>query len=218
MRFTPVTATQDSVTRGSSVPGASERDAAAPGFRFPAPLARLTESLDAVASNKALDVLTRPLRLGVRALPLGKAREVLRGVPLGHALHPAAVQVPVGAWLSAAALDLVPGNERAARFLVGLGVVSALPAAASGWVDWSEQRHEQLRTGLVHAAANSVGLVCYARSWRRRGQDRMVAGKVWGFAGLAAVGVGGFIGGHIAYRQGVEPVETLPPLPRTPEG
>ena len=42
-----------------------------------------------------------------------RIRDVLHGVWLGHPLHPALVQLPVGAWMSAAMLDLLPGQRRA---------------------------------------------------------------------------------------------------------
>jgi hypothetical protein len=59
----------------------------------------------------------------------------------------------------------------AAQALVGLGVVTAVPTAVTGLSDWADTEGETRRIGLVHAAVNSVGLLCYALSWlsRRRG-------------------------------------------------
>ncbi len=93
------------------------------------------------------------------AAPAGTPlRDLLHGRQLGHPLHPALVQVPTGAWLSAAVLDLLPGTERAARTLVGVGVLAAAPATLSGWVDWAEQHERQPRTGVVHAASNVLAV------------------------------------------------------------
>ena len=47
----------------------------------------------------------------------------------------------------------VPGSESA---LVGLGVLSAVPAAAAGLSDWSDTDGGSRRVGLVHAAANAT--------------------------------------------------------------
>ncbi|MEU7039472.1 Rieske (2Fe-2S) protein [Streptomyces varsoviensis] len=163
---------------------------------------------------EGLDRAVGPVRRLVRALPLGRGRDVLHGRQLGHPLHPLLVQLPMGSWLSAAALDLVPGGRRGARFLVGVGVVSAVPAALAGWVDWAEQHEQQMRVGLVHAASNAVAIGLYAGSWTARGRGRRGWGRVLGFAGLGAAGVGGMLGGHLAYRQaaGANKSEPVPHL------
>ncbi|WIB78057.1 DUF2231 domain-containing protein [Curtobacterium sp. MCPF17_002] len=162
---------------------------------------RLTESVEhASVLDKAVD-LDRSL---VRALAKPKAlRQLLHGVPFGHPLHPLMVQVPLGAWISAAVLDLVggKGNAKAAKTLVGTGLVSAGSATVAGYVDWSELDREQLRTGWVHQAVNWAGITLYGLSWMQRKRGNHGAGKLLGFAGLAVVGVGGYLGGHLAYRQ-----------------
>lgn len=187
----------------------------------------LLASVDRLGHLRALDPLITPVRGLVRALPLGRCRDVLHGRPLGHPLHPVLVQVPMGSWLSSAVLDVVPGAGRSARLLVGLGVVSALPAALAGWVDWAEQHAQQRRVGLVHALANGAAIGLYAGSWVVRGRRRPVLGRALSLAGLGALGFGGMLGGHLAYRQAAgankaEPVAHLvrpgwQPLGRTEE-
>ena len=175
---------------------------------------RTLKALDAVGGAEELDAITEPLKRAVQGLPLGRLRGVLHGRPLGHPLHPALVQLPVGAWLSAGVLDLVPGSERAARLLVGVGVVAAAPAAWAGWVDWAEQREQQLRTGLLHAASIATAVGLYGASWVARARGRDALGRVLGFAGLTAVGGGAAIGGHLAYRQaaGANKAQSVPYL------
>ncbi|MFJ3925543.1 Rieske 2Fe-2S domain-containing protein [Streptomyces sp. NPDC090022] len=147
------------------------------------------------------DALIDMVRKAVRAVPLGPVRDVLHGRPFGHPAHPALVQVPIGTWLSAALLDLLPGQRRAAHVLVGAGLAAAAPAAAAGWADWAELPPEQARTGLVHALANTAGVVLYAGSFLARARGRTARGKALGLAGLAVVGAGGALGGHLAFRQ-----------------
>ncbi|MFD7069649.1 Rieske 2Fe-2S domain-containing protein [Streptomyces sp. NPDC059913] len=162
----------------------------------------LLRFLDALGRQERLDVLSGPVRQAVQALPLGRARDVLHGLPIGHPLHPALVQAPLGAWLSAAVLDCLPGNRRGARVLIGMGLLTAAPAALAGWVDWAEQHPQQKRTGLVHAASVSTAVALYARSWTHRGpHGHPVRARALGFAGLGAVGFGALLGGHLAYRQ-----------------
>jgi len=159
---------------------------------------------------KRLDRLTEPVQRAARRLPPGKARDALYGVWLGHPLHPLLVQVPVGTWMSASLLDATPGNERASRRLVLAGLAAAVPAVLAGTADWSEQHEQQMRTGLVHAAANAAAIALYAASAVVTGRPA----KRLRLAGLAAAGAGGYIGGHIAYRQsaGANQAEAVPHL------
>ncbi|MGW0732349.1 Rieske 2Fe-2S domain-containing protein [Streptomyces sp. NPDC002851] len=155
--------------------------------------------IEALERATALDRVAAPYRSFVHALPLGPVRDMLRGRWQGHPLHPVLVQVPIGTWTSAALLDLTRGNERAARMLVAVGLASAAPAALSGAVDFADQFPEQERVGVVHAASNTTAVALYAASLVIR--SRGGSGRLLGFAGLAAATAGGFLGGHMAYRQ-----------------
>ncbi|WP_051716004.1 Rieske 2Fe-2S domain-containing protein [Streptomyces sp. NRRL S-475] len=159
-------------------------------------------------ADAAIDVLTRT----VRAFPLGRARDVLHGRWLGHPLHPLMVQVPIGSWMSAAVLDLRPGRSREAGLLVSVGLAAAGPAALAGAVDWAELHRQQTRVGLVHAVANTAAVGLYGASLLCRLTGRAGAGRACGFFGLTAVGLGGMLGGHLAYRQasGANHVEEVP--------
>ncbi|MFF4169645.1 Rieske 2Fe-2S domain-containing protein [Streptomyces sp. NPDC001744] len=163
---------------------------------------RILRGMDRLERAAVLDGCAERLRDAVRALPLGRGRDALHGRGLGHPVHPVMVQVPIGAWFSAAVLDAVPGQRRAAGTLIGVGLVAAAPAAVAGWVDWAELQRRQARVGLVHAAANITGVALYTGSLAARVRGRAALGKALGFAGLTAVGLGGAIGGHLAYRQG----------------
>jgi len=162
---------------------------------------RVTGAVRKLEGLEQLDPLLLGLRAAVRALPLGGARDVLHGRWLGHPVHPVLVQVPMGTWTSAAILDLLPGQRRTAGLLVATGLAAAAPAALTGWVDWAELRRPQLRVGVVHAAMNSVGVGLYAASLMARLRGRSVRGRALGYAGLTAVGIGGALGGHLAYHQ-----------------
>ena len=168
-------------------------------MRSSAPLER---ALDRLEQAKSLDPAAQATKKAVdAALPSPALRDALHGVWLGHALHPAIVLVPLGSWISAAVLDFLPGRRDAARTLVGLGVLSAGPAAAAGWADWSDLHPQQQRTGLVHAASNVVALGLQLASWRARRQGRQARGVVLSLAALTTGSVGAYLGGHLAYRQ-----------------
>jgi nitrite reductase/ring-hydroxylating ferredoxin subunit/uncharacterized membrane protein len=139
-------------------------------------------------------------------------RDILHGVPLGHPLHPVAVLVPVGAWTSAAVLDLVPGTERSAQLLIGTGIASAVPSAVAGFADWSQLHKQQQRVGLVHAASNLTSVALYSAALMQRSRGKTISGKVLSYAGFAAVMAGGVLGGHLSFRQasGANHAEDVP--------
>ncbi|MFD9369214.1 DUF2231 domain-containing protein [Streptomyces sp. NPDC060020] len=161
------------------------------------------KSLDRIERTPVADPAIRVMQRGIRALPLGGMRDVLRGRPLGHPLHPVLVQVPIGCWLSAAVLEVVPGAQRAATTLTGVGLVGVAPAAIAGWADWADLPPEQARVGLAHAASNAAAVTCYALSLAARLRGRSAKGRLWSLGGLAAVAVTGALGGHVAYRRAV---------------
>lgn len=175
--------------------------------------------LDHLENATVLDPLANGIRGIVNAVVRPQwLRDVLHGVPLGHPLHPLAVQVPLGAWTSAALLDAVPGSERAARMLVATGVVSALPSAAAGYTDWSELHEQQSRVGIVHSTANLLATVLYTVSFVQRVRGKGSNGKALGYLAFGVVAFGGFLGGHLSYRQaaGVNHAEDVPH--RVPQG
>jgi len=165
--------------------------------------------LDPVSDKlqEAVTAVLRPQRL----------RDLLHGVWLGHPLHPVLVQVPVGAFVCAAVLDLMPGRRRAATSLVALGLAGVGPAAVAGWTDWSELTKDRRRVGLVHAASNLVAAGLYAGSLTARLRGRGGRGRALGFAGLSVAGLGAFLGGHLAYAQSAGVNQAAPEIARLPE-
>jgi nitrite reductase/ring-hydroxylating ferredoxin subunit len=160
-----------------------------------------------------LDPIVKPVRKAVlRVVKPRLLEDVLHGTPFGHPIHPVLVLVPTGAWFSVGTLDLLPGNEKAARTLVALGVLSALPTAATGYADWSRLHIQQQRVGVVHQAANLTAAALYTWSWFERGRGNLTRGKLIGFAGLGVVTAGGYLGGHLSYRQssGANHTESVP--------
>lgn len=155
---------------------------------------------------KALDVVGRPLAAAVgRVVRPAPVRTLLSGTPLGHPAHPLLTDLPIGAWIMAAVLDLAGGRaaEPAADLLVATGLAAAVPTVATGLNDWSDTQGAARRVGQVHAAANNLGAALYAASYVNRRRGRRRAGTVLGLAGLGAVMAGGFLGGHLSYALGV---------------
>lgn len=168
----------------------------------------------------ALDTPVRLIQPLVDSLLADRSRaDALQGMWLGHAIHPLLVQVPIGAWTSATVLDLVGGldSRPAARKLVALGVLAFPPAAITGWAEWGgalEQRDK--RVGVVHALSNVAAAAMFAASWKARRRKSNLRGVALGLAGHAAVGMGGFLGGHLteARKVGSRHPEFADPAPR----
>jgi nitrite reductase/ring-hydroxylating ferredoxin subunit len=161
----------------------------------------LSAALDLVEESSRLDPWVE--RLSALAERLVRPRavgNVLNGVQIGHPLHPALAQASVGVLMSATVLDACgrDTDRRAAQTLVLGGLVSAAPTVLAGLADWVHGHEQQKRVGLLHAAVNVVGLTAYASSMvgRRRG-----GGRISSLVGLAALGTGAFVGGHLGYRQ-----------------
>lgn len=140
-----------------------------------------------------------------RVLPEGPVKDVWHGRWLGHPLHPVLVGLPIGMFSSASLLDMTGGARDAARRLVGAGVVLVAPTAAAGWADWSSLGafERPKRVGLVHAGANVAAVVLQAASWNARRTGDHTRGRLLSAAGMAMITAGGFLGGHLAYSQGV---------------
>lgn len=159
--------------------------------------------LERLENASPLDPAVKAVRSLVQSvLSNRRLRDALHGVWLGHPLHPVLTDVPIGAWTAAAVLDLVPGTGPAASTLIATGCATAVPTAVTGWADWSQLHPPHQRVGLVHAAANIVGLTLYGGSLLARGKGQPGRGKALAYAALSAVTVGGYLGGHLAFRQG----------------
>jgi len=160
-------------------------------------------------SFEALDGLAEAIAKQVRGLlGNGTVKDLLSGTPLGHALHPLLSDIPIGSWTSALVLDLLGGedSEDAADLLVAVGLAAAAPTALSGWSDYADStvgNKPVTRVGIVHALSNvtAIGLFTASLAARRRGARGK--GKLLGLAGSGALGLGGYLGGHLSYVQGV---------------
>jgi nitrite reductase/ring-hydroxylating ferredoxin subunit/uncharacterized membrane protein len=128
-------------------------------------------------------------------------KDFLHGKWLGHPLHAALTDVPIGAWTLGMLLDLV-GARRSADAVIGLGIGAAVPTALAGAADWSETGGKQRRVGFIHAILNSAALGCYIASMiARRSRDRTV-GVALSTTGYAIASVSAWLGGKLVYDQG----------------
>lgn len=164
---------------------------------------RLTSVIEKAS---ALDAVADPLSGFVLKVTKPKAiKNLLSGTWLGHTLHPMLTDVPIGFWSAAMLLDATAGERgaRAARRMVGLGVLGAIPTAIAGTSDWADTHGPSKRVGLVHALLNYAALTLQIVSWlSRRGGNR---GRGVGLSLLASglMVVAAYLGGHLSLVRGV---------------
>jgi nitrite reductase/ring-hydroxylating ferredoxin subunit/uncharacterized membrane protein len=148
------------------------------------------------------DALTGAIR---RVLPAGATKDLLSGTWIGHALHPLLTDIPIGAWTSSVVLDWIGGRRArpAADKLIALGILAAVPASVTGAADWGDTQPKERRVGLVHAAANTAALALYCCSLAQRRRGHRIRGRTLSLVGAGALGVGGYLGGHLVFVHGL---------------
>ncbi len=107
--------------------------------------------------------------IGSNRKPPRRFKTLLHGTWLGHPLHPAITDVPIGAWLLAGLFDVLwlaaPSQNqwaaRGAEWLVIVGIVGAVAAAVTGMADWSDTYGAERTVGLYHGALNTLALVLF---------------------------------------------------------
>lgn len=175
--------------------------------------ARTLLPVDGLERAEVLDTPARAIERVASALPTD-ARALLRGEWLGHPVHPALTDLPIGFWTSSWVLDIIGGRRcaTASTVLVGLGVASALPTAAAGLADLGDLPPEKQRVGVVHAACNLAATAAYAASLVARCRGRRARGIAWGFLGAGVATMGGYLGGHLVFGESDEETDEEPDL------
>jgi nitrite reductase/ring-hydroxylating ferredoxin subunit/uncharacterized membrane protein len=131
-----------------------------------------------------------------------RLKDWLHGVWLGHPLHPALTDVPLGAWTAGVLLDVVGARESADAAMT-IGVLAAVPTALAGAADWSDTDGSARRVGLVHALLNTAGLGCVIASLFARRNDNRALGVGLSTLGLSIASFSAWLGGSLVYGRGI---------------
>ncbi len=176
-----------------------------------------TESIDsAITGSSAIRGLAKFCQKIMNALfaatPLHPLKTFLNGAWLGHPLHPLLTDVPVGAWTAAILLDLialifhVSGLGVASAIVTGLGILAALAAIASGFMDWMDVDPPELAIGITHATINIIAtilfIISFALAWANNWDIRWRV-FIPAIIGYLVVAFGANIGGSLVFRRGV---------------
>ena len=144
-------------------------------------------------------------------------KDLLHGTWLGHPLHPAITDVPIGAWTLATvfdALELAGRDEfaAAADLAIGIGLAGAVAAVATGLAEWSDTKDEPKRLGSAHGMLNGLGTALYVTSLVLRRRGSRGAGIATAYAAYSFAGLAAYLGGELAYNHQLGVKHTARPI------
>jgi nitrite reductase/ring-hydroxylating ferredoxin subunit/uncharacterized membrane protein len=135
--------------------------------------------------------------------PIRPVKDFLHGTWLGHPVHAAITDVPIGALLVTVILDIL-GQNAAADIALVATILFMLGAAVAGLADYTDTDGTARTRATTHGTLMIVALVLLLVSLGLRasgGADRTIA--VWtSFIGFLLVNAGAYIGGDVVYVLG----------------
>jgi nitrite reductase/ring-hydroxylating ferredoxin subunit/uncharacterized membrane protein len=134
--------------------------------------------------------------------PIRPIKDFLNGKWLGHPVHAALTDLPIGILTLVLVLDLL-GQTQAADVGLALGVVTMLAAMVAGYADYVDTFGLVRTRATVHAVLMVVGQVFLVVSLalRRDADDRFApALLVW--LGYGLITAGAYVGGEVVYALG----------------
>src|SRR5690625_6831530 len=155
------------------------------------------QSAEALSKTASRDLLASSLRrIANFVTKSDQVRTALRSRLLGHALHPLLTDLPIGFWTSALTLDVLSPHrgESASQCLTGLGILAAVPTAATGIAEWRDTEKEDARIGVVHALSNSTALTAFTASYFAPRSGRLGCSRALELLAGAAMAVGVYLG------------------------
>ena len=142
-------------------------------------------------NHRWLSALFRPLR------PI---RDLLNGTWLGHPLHPAATDIPIGTLLATVVLDLL-NQPAAADIALVATILFMLAAAVTGAADYADTDGTARVRATTHSTLMVVGLVVLLVSLVLRAgnpADRTIPIAL-GIIGFLIVTAGAYVGGDVVF-------------------
>jgi nitrite reductase/ring-hydroxylating ferredoxin subunit/uncharacterized membrane protein len=128
---------------------------------------------------------------------------------IGHPIHPALSDLPIGLWAGVMVLDVLdrdPAPRRgldAAGVLSAAGILAAGATAVTGITDWTVSEEQDRRVGLMHGILNTVALGLQGASLGTRVAGHRSTARVLAAASLTVTGAAGYLGGHLVFTRGV---------------
>jgi nitrite reductase/ring-hydroxylating ferredoxin subunit/uncharacterized membrane protein len=135
--------------------------------------------------------------------PIRPVKDLLNGTWLGHPLHPAITDVPIGAFLVAVVLDIV-GEPTAAFWAIVVGLITFLAAIVTGLADYSDTDGTARTRATVHGTLMAVGGIATTASLvvRDGGQSEGTVQTALLVAGFLIISAGAYLGGDVVFALG----------------
>jgi nitrite reductase/ring-hydroxylating ferredoxin subunit/uncharacterized membrane protein len=139
--------------------------------------------------------------------PGRRVKNFLHGTWLGHPLHSALSDVPIGAWTTTFAFDAfdaIRGRQDSSNLAIGtlaIGLAGSAAAAAAGFTDWSRIDGRARRTGLLHGMLNATIATLNMTSLGFRLAGHGGTGRKLSFAAYGIAGFSAYLGGHLVFRE-----------------
>ncbi|HTC85107.1 MAG TPA: Rieske (2Fe-2S) protein [Candidatus Acidoferrum sp.] len=145
-------------------------------------------------NNRWLNALFRPIR---------PVKDFLNGTWIGHPVHAALTDAPVGIFAVVIVLDVL-GYQNAADVTLVVGILAMVAAAVAGLADYTDTDGTARTRATLHATLMVASLVVYLLSFATRVPGPSSRGVPIGLSilGFALLTAGAFVGGDVVYRLG----------------
>jgi uncharacterized membrane protein len=146
-----------------------------------------------------------------------------RAAIAGHPLHPIFVCIPIGLWCFAPVCDLIfhlgwgdDSWKKAALYCLAGGLIAAVPALITGWIDYSLVREPAAaRVAKFHLVINLCVLPIMAASiwlrWLEVAPAYHLLPVIISLVGVLLVGISGWLGGELVSRYHISVHERATP-------
>ena len=139
------------------------------------------------------------------------ALELLHGGRwVGHSVHAALSDLPIGFWSGTVVLDLLGKDVPTAgtrldpaATLSAAGLLAAVATVATGVTDWSVSDGEDRRVGLFHGLLNVAGVTLQGASLAARLGGHRSSARALSASSLTVTAASGFLGGHLVQGRAV---------------
>ena len=137
--------------------------------------------------------------------------DLLHGRWLGHALHPALSDLPIGLWAGSVLLYLL-GLPEAAIILSLAGIASAVPTMVTGLADLMVNDGHDQRVGLLHGSLMTLAFAIQIGSPIAYALGSGVIAVLLAVVSLGVTLAAAFLGGHLVLARGAMVDHTVWPV------
>lgn len=143
--------------------------------------------------------------------PLRWLKNLSHGTWFGHPLHPAATDIPVGAWLGTLIFDIIwlidnrsSSLAVASNILLIIGLAGAVVSVLTGTIDWNDTYGKERRVGITHGIVNTVATLVYVVALVLRLTGHQFSGFILSTVGLVILLLGAYLGGELVFGKGTQ--------------